>query len=81
MKPSGLMLRLRQIWILSACLRNEAALSAAMLVFQRHEQHVDRAEQEQKQAAEVGLVGVDSQGKLRVVRVLDDYVVPAECGF
>ncbi|XP_060650323.1 uncharacterized protein LOC132787347 [Drosophila nasuta] len=81
MKPSSL-LRLRHIWIMSCWLRNEAVAAAAMVVRCR-DNSVDQLESGQKHVveAEAGQMGVDSQGKLRIVRVLDDYIVPAECGF
>lgn len=81
MKPSSL-LRLRNVWIATCWLRNEAVAAAAMVI--RHRDDVDGADSqgcEQKVEPEVGQMGVDGKGKLRIVRVLDDYIVPAECGF
>lgn len=65
---------------MSSWLRHEALAAAAMVV-RRREQNLKRLEYEQKLEAEVGQVGVDSEGKLRIVRVMDDYIIPAECGF
>lgn len=81
MKPSSL-LRLRNVWIATCWLRNEAVAAAAMVI--RHRDDADVADCqgcEQKVEPEVGQMGVDGKGKLRIVRVLDDYIVPAECGF
>ncbi|XP_034489227.1 uncharacterized protein LOC117792980 [Drosophila innubila] len=79
MKPSSL-LRLRNIWIMSCWLRNEAITAAAMVV-RRRDNNVQQPENDQKHELEAGQVGVDAQGKLRIVRVMDDYIIPAECGF
>ncbi|KAH8374516.1 uncharacterized protein LOC110188010 [Drosophila serrata] len=85
MKPFSLTTCIRQIWIMSGWLRQEAAVAASMLVLQRHqaEQKEEAALKDQKRAAaegeEVGQVGVDAQGRLRRVRILDDYIMPFEC--
>lgn len=79
MKPCSL-LRLRNIWIMSCWLRNEAVAAAAMVV-RRRDNSLQPVEIGQKDDMEAGQVGVDSQGILCIVRVMDDYVVPAECGF
>ncbi|BFF90062.1 uncharacterized protein DMAD_08661 [Drosophila madeirensis] len=85
MKPSPLMTRIRQIWIMTGWLRHEAAAAAGMMVVRRQEglsQDSQGDEPEAAAAAEatVGQVGVDTEGKLRKVRILDDYIVPFECG-
>lgn len=80
MKTTSLMLRLRSIWIMSSWLRHEGLAAAAMVV-RRREKNLQRLEYEQKLESDVGQVGVDSRGQLRRVRVMDDYIVPAECGF
>ncbi|KAH8288369.1 hypothetical protein KR054_001790 [Drosophila jambulina] len=86
MKPFSLTTCIRQIWIMSGWLRQEAAVAASMLVLQRHqvEQQEEAALEDQKRAPadgeEAGQVGVDSQGRLRRVRILDDYIMPFECG-
>ncbi|KAL7727203.1 hypothetical protein ACLKA6_004467 [Drosophila palustris] len=74
MKPSSL-LRLRNIWIMSCWLRNEAVAAAAMVV-RRRDNNVQQPDVGQKHELQAGQVGVDSQGKLRVVRVMDDYIIP-----
>ncbi|XP_017091257.2 uncharacterized protein [Drosophila bipectinata] len=82
MKPSSLTCRIRQIWILSSWLRQEAAAAAAMLVVRRHQVQLKAEEDERRAAAEVAdgsQYGVDSQGRMRAVRMLDDYIVPFEC--
>lgn len=81
MKPSSL-LRLRNVWIATCWLRNEAVAAAAMVIRHRDcDETDDRVGCDQKPEAEVGQVGVDGRGKLRIVRIMDDYIVPAECGF
>lgn len=87
MKPFSLTTCIRQIWIMSGWLRQEAAVAASMLVMRRHQVELKEEEaaleDERRASAEggiVGQVGVDSQGKLRRVRVLDDYILPFECG-
>lgn len=81
MKPSSL-LRLRNVWIATCWLRNEAVAAAAMVIRRRDDDDMtDRQACEQRIEPEVGQVGIDGKGKLRIVRVLDDYIVPAECGF
>ncbi|XP_034132611.1 uncharacterized protein LOC117586557 [Drosophila guanche] len=84
MKPSPLMTRIRQIWIMTGWLRHEAAAAAGMMVVRRQEglSQEDSQGDEPEAAAEamVGQVGVDTEGKLRKVRILDDYIVPFECG-
>ncbi|KAH8264335.1 hypothetical protein KR038_006580 [Drosophila bunnanda] len=85
MKPFSLTTCIRQIWIMSGWLRQEAAVAASMLVLQRHQAELkeEAALEDEKRAAaggeEVGQVGVDSQGRLRRVRILDDYIMPFEC--
>ncbi|XP_023178973.1 uncharacterized protein LOC111604934 [Drosophila hydei] len=79
MKSTSLLLRLRSIWIMSSWLRHEGLAAAAMVV-RRREKHLQRLEYEQKLESEAGEVGVDAQGRLRRVRVMDDYIIPAECG-
>lgn len=83
MKPSSLTARIRQIWILSSWLRQEAAAAAAMLVVRRHQVQLKDEESERRATAEEAechhSLGVDSQGRLRAVRMLDDYIVPFEC--
>ncbi|SPP84618.1 blast:Putative cysteine proteinase CG12163 [Drosophila guanche] len=83
MKPSPLMTRIRQIWIMTGWLRHEAAAAAGMMVVRRQEglSQEDSQGDEPEAAAEamVGQVGVDTEGKLRKVRILDDYIVPFEC--
>ncbi|KAH8243249.1 hypothetical protein KR032_005943 [Drosophila birchii] len=86
MKPFSLTTCIRQIWIMSGWLRQEAAVAASMLVLQRHQEELkdEAALEDEKRAPgsseEVGQVGVDSQGRLRRVRILDDYIMPFECG-
>jgi len=70
---------------MSGWLRQEAAIAAGMLVVQRHQVELRNEEEEglkvgQQTASSGGDVGVDSQGRLRRVRLLDDYIVPFECG-
>lgn len=80
MKPSSL-LRLRNVWIATCWLRNEAVAAAAMVIRHRDSDETDdRVGGDQKIEAQAGQVGVDGRGKLRIVRVMDDYIVPAECG-
>ncbi|XP_030373504.1 uncharacterized protein LOC115623359 [Scaptodrosophila lebanonensis] len=79
MKPS-LVSRIRNIWIMSHWMRNEAVAAAAMLVVRRNEVKLRRAEDEKELEKNAGQLGVDAAGNLRVIRVLDDYVVPFECG-
>ncbi|XP_022213323.1 uncharacterized protein LOC111068266 [Drosophila obscura] len=84
MKPSPLMARIRQIWIMAGWLRHEAAAAAGMMVVRRREgpsTEDNEPEAEAASQAMVGQVGVDTEGKLRTVRILDDYIVPFECGF
>ncbi|XP_017031127.1 uncharacterized protein [Drosophila kikkawai] len=87
MKPFSLTTCIRQIWIMSGWLRQEAAVAASMLVLQRHQVELkdeEAALKDEKRASadgdELGQVGVDSQGQLRRVRILDDYIMPFECG-
>ncbi|XP_044250651.1 uncharacterized protein [Drosophila takahashii] len=84
MKQFALTTCIRRIWIMSGWLRQEAAIAAGMLVVQRHQVDLREEEEEvkveQQVAASGGEVGVDSQGRLRRVRMLDDYVLPFECG-
>ncbi|KRG00123.1 uncharacterized protein Dwil_GK27721 [Drosophila willistoni] len=84
MKPSAMMTRLRHFWIVATWLRQEAVTSAGMMVLQRRESQrrsLQKADHQLKDASqnEVGQMGVDWQGNLRRVRLLDDYVVPIEC--
>ncbi|XP_033162883.1 uncharacterized protein LOC117142792 [Drosophila mauritiana] len=76
---------IRRVWIMSGWLRQEAAIAAGMLVVQRHQVELRNKEEEglnvgQQAAPSGGDMGVDSQGRLRRVRLLDDYIVPFECG-
>lgn len=83
MKQFALTTCIRRIWIMSGWLRQEAAIAAGMLVVQRHQVELREEEEvkvEQQVAASGGEVGVDSQGRLRRVRMLDDYILPFECG-
>ncbi|XP_016972238.1 uncharacterized protein LOC108039673 [Drosophila rhopaloa] len=84
MKQFALSTCIRRVWIMSGWLRQEAAIAAGMLVVQRDQ--VERREDEEDlkvehQVAATGdEVGVDSHGRLRRVRMLDDYILPFECG-
>ncbi|XP_016962420.3 uncharacterized protein LOC108032895 [Drosophila biarmipes] len=83
MKQFALTTCIRRIWIMSGWLRQEAAIAAGMLVVQRHQVELREdadVKVEQQVAASGGEVGVDSEGKLRRVRMLDDYILPFECG-
>ncbi|XP_068157248.1 uncharacterized protein [Drosophila tropicalis] len=84
MKPSAMLTRLRQFWTVATWLRQEAVTAAGMMVIQRRElqrRSLRKADHQLKDAYEneVGQMGVDWQGNLRRVRLLDDYVVPIEC--
>ncbi|XP_017141447.1 uncharacterized protein LOC108155260 [Drosophila miranda] len=82
MKPSDLSARIRQIWIMTGWLRHEAAAAAGMIVLRRErEQSTEDNQGEMPEAVvAVGQVGFDTEGKPHTVRILDDYVVPFECG-
>ncbi|XP_026840339.1 uncharacterized protein LOC113564944 [Drosophila persimilis] len=81
MKPSALSACIRQIWIMAGWLRHEAAAAAGMIVLRREkEQSTEDNQGEMPEAEAVGQVGVDTEGKPHKVRILDDYVVPFECG-
>ncbi|XP_017119748.1 uncharacterized protein LOC108141084 [Drosophila elegans] len=84
MKQFALSTCIRRIWIMSGWLRQEAAVAACMLVVQRNQvelrEEEDDLKVEQQVVASGGEVGVDSQGGLRRVRLLDDYILPFECG-
>ncbi|KRK02668.1 uncharacterized protein LOC26536268 [Drosophila yakuba] len=84
MKQYALTTCIRRIWIMSGWLRQEAAIAAGMLVVQRHQVELTEQKEElevgQQAAPSGGDVGVDSQGRLRRVRLLDDYILPFECG-
>ncbi|XP_017044231.1 uncharacterized protein LOC108090169 [Drosophila ficusphila] len=84
MKQFALTTCIRRIWVMSAWLRQEAAIAAGMLVVQRHQvelkEEAEELKVEQQVASSDGEVGVDSQGRLRRVRLLEDYILPFECG-
>ncbi|XP_017136542.1 uncharacterized protein LOC108152047 [Drosophila miranda] len=87
MKPSPFLTRIRQFWIMTGWLRHEAATAGCMMVVRRQEEqsseHKAAATAAAAAAAEAlqPQVSVDTEGKLRIVRILDDYLVPFECGF